>query len=69
MNCVTCGNTNAEENCHSCEGWICRNCAREYDGFFFCPTCYSEQTGEPMENPEIDFSKMDLDFQEENEDD
>ena len=67
MNCAICGSSNAQENCHGCEAWICAGCAHEYDGYYFCPLCYVQRSGESLEgvNEEesFDFDDDDLDFE------
>ncbi|MBN1826622.1 MAG: hypothetical protein JW958_10165 [Candidatus Eisenbacteria bacterium] len=75
MNCAICGSSNAQENCHSCEAWICAGCAHEYDGYYFCPLCYVERTGETVEglndlDDDVDFDDDDdLDYQKDTADD
>ena len=67
MNCAICGSSNAQENCHGCDAWICADCAHEYDGYYFCPLCYVQRSGESLEgvNEEesFDFDDDDLDFE------
>ena len=49
MNCAICGSSNAQENCEGCDTWICAGCTHEYDGYYFCPLCYVQRSGEKLE--------------------